>query len=137
MHSTHLVRTCYRVVPVDIACLLVLRGALLLLPLLLHVCNLSYEEETISTLSWFYSALVQFIRFLCDPAFLPSCSCRNIFLYFFPAGSVVNDSSRVCIADIYCRFFFVDLLRLRIVQAAVVLFFFLEVSYLLSYVYLK
>ena len=48
VHSTHLVRTCYRVVPVDIACLLVLRGALLLLPLLLHVCNLSYEEETIS-----------------------------------------------------------------------------------------
>ena len=26
VHSTHLVRTCYRVVPVDIACLLVLRG---------------------------------------------------------------------------------------------------------------
>ena len=26
VHSTHLVRTCYRVVPVDIACRLVLRG---------------------------------------------------------------------------------------------------------------
>ena len=62
VHSTHLVRTCYRVVPVDIACLLVLRGggggALLLLPLLLHVCNLSYEEETISTITIYETSIL-------------------------------------------------------------------------------